>query len=122
MQACSSRDGSPEFFGFDKKTGDRSDSHGETLYPLSSTGFFSRETCMNVTFIHACQHCRRTRQLAIELLGTLVKCSGCGRISRACDRDLESAALLDTMKEHAELRSDAGFTSFSGGELPARPR
>jgi hypothetical protein len=54
-------------------------------------------------FVHFCPYCARRQMLDIEAFGKSAKCDGCGRSSIAVDRDIESAALLDTMKSHAEL-------------------
>jgi hypothetical protein len=58
---------------------------------------------MEVNFVFACPWCNRRRQLPIQRLGQTVKCPDCGRLADAHDADLESAALLDPMKLHAEL-------------------
>ena len=58
---------------------------------------------MLVLFIHACPHCGRKWQRNIQQIGIPVRCVGCDKVSTATDTDLESLALDDCMKQHAEL-------------------
>lgn len=58
---------------------------------------------MEITFVHTCPTCRRRQQLVIDRLGQQIRCDCCGRLAVAQDPEIESAALLDSMKDHAEL-------------------
>jgi hypothetical protein len=62
---------------------------------------------MEITFIHQCPSCQRRLQLNLNKLGRSIKCVDCGRLATARDPELESAALLDSMKVHAELATQA---------------
>lgn len=65
-----------------------------------------------MTFVHFCPTCNRRLMLEIESFGKRAKCGNCGRSSVALDRDIESAALLDEMKIHAELAVPAPTENY----------
>ncbi|MGI9516180.1 MAG: hypothetical protein ACR2NP_03970 [Pirellulaceae bacterium] len=58
---------------------------------------------MLVLFTHTCPHCSRKWQRNVQQIGTPVRCVQCGNVSTATDPHLESLALDDCMKQHAEL-------------------
>jgi len=58
---------------------------------------------MMVMFTHCCPHCGRKRRINVEILGSEVKCVQCGVESIAADPDNESLAMMDSVKDHAEL-------------------
>ena len=71
-----------------------------------------RDPDFKMTFVHFCPICNRPLMLEIESFGKRAKCGNCGRSSVALDRDLESAALLDDMKMHAELAIPSTTENF----------
>ncbi len=72
----------------------------------------SRDSNFRTTFVHFCPACNRRLMLEVASLGKLAKCDGCGRSSVARDREIESAALLDDMKLHAELAAHPATEYF----------
>lgn len=58
---------------------------------------------MMVLFTHRCPNCSRKRRMNIEMLGQEVACIQCGKLSTATDPHNESLAMMDSLKDHAEL-------------------
>ena len=58
---------------------------------------------MMVLFTHCCPHCGRKRRMNVEVLGSEVLCIQCGTEAIAADPHNESLAMMDTIKDHAEL-------------------
>ncbi len=56
-----------------------------------------------VVFTHCCPNCARKRRMEIQKMGTEVRCVQCGQFAVAVDPDNESLAMLDSMRDHAQL-------------------
>ncbi len=62
---------------------------------------------MLVLFTHSCPHCGRKVHLNVMHIGRPRKCRQCGKVADATDPHLESLAMQDSMKQHAELATPA---------------
>ena len=58
---------------------------------------------MKVLFTHCCPFCQRRRRMDVNILGQQVQCVQCGKVAIATDPHSESLALMDCIKQHAEL-------------------
>ncbi len=73
---------------------------------------------MMVLFTHCCPHCGRKRRIQVQVLGQPVRCIQCGGASIATDPHNESLAMMDSVKEHAELTDLASLPETYRHRVP----
>ena len=63
-----------------------------------------------ILFTHQCPNCHKNQRLELEQLGTEISCRHCHRLCTAVDSDIESLAMYDSIKDHAELADVDNFS------------